>query len=73
MVLGCLLPSVMLAVFLIVQSYDRRRAELERDTIATARALMQAIDRDLANVEAALKGLARSPHLARGDLAAFHH
>jgi signal transduction histidine kinase len=72
MVLGCLLPSVALAVFMIMQSYDRRRAELERDTIATTRALMQAIDRDLANVEATLKGLARSPYLARGDLAAFH-
>jgi diguanylate cyclase (GGDEF)-like protein len=61
-----------MAVVLISYSYEHERGRLVRDSIATARALTSAMDRDLAGVQSALYALATSPHLASGDLRAFH-
>ena len=72
LVLGCILPAVLVAGFLIVGSYQRERASMERDMIATARALMQAVDADLEGVQSTIKVLAASHSLAVGDLHAFY-
>jgi signal transduction histidine kinase len=72
MVLGCVLPSLAMAVFFIVQFYQHQRADLKQGTIDTARALMQAVDRELTGAQSALSILATSPSLQTNDLAAFH-
>jgi hypothetical protein len=72
LVVACLLPAGAVATFLIVRSYTQERASLERDIVATARALMQAVDAELAGIQSATQVLALSAHLASGDLAKFH-
>jgi PAS domain S-box-containing protein len=71
-VLACVVPALLAAVPSIYYFYQRERAQLVREAIATARALTQAVDRDLASAHAALLVLSTSPDLASGDLAAFH-
>jgi signal transduction histidine kinase len=66
------IPAVLTAALLIGYSYDRQSEIIEQRTLETARALAQAVDRELARNQAALLVLATSPHLASGDLAAFH-
>jgi signal transduction histidine kinase len=70
-VLSCILPSVAMAGFLIVQSYQSQRVELELSTVGTARALMQAVDWELTDAQLALEILATSPYLESGNLAGF--
>jgi signal transduction histidine kinase len=72
LVLASLLPAALAAGLLIVYSYQRQRASIEHSTLDTARALTQAVDRELASGRTALQALATSPYLASGDLAAFH-
>jgi hypothetical protein len=52
--------------------YDRERDRLARDSMATARALLAAVEMELAGVKSALLALATSPHLSSGELAPFH-
>jgi two-component system sensor histidine kinase/response regulator len=66
------LPAALGSAFLFTISYQQQRAILERNTIATARALMQAIDAELFGVQSALQVLAGSQRLASGDLASFY-
>lgn len=70
-VLCCVVPTTLMAAALIGYQYQRERDQLVHDSIATARAMALALDRDLASVEAALFALATSPHLRNDDLAAF--
>src|SRR5260370_35766457 len=72
LVLACILPATVVATFLIMRSYAQERASLERDTVATARALMQVVDAELTGIQSAIQVLALSAHLASGDLAKFH-
>jgi signal transduction histidine kinase len=72
LVLACILPAAAVATFLIMRSYTQERASLERDMVATARALMQAVDAELTGIRSAIEVLALSAHLASGDLAKFH-
>lgn len=72
LVLACILPAAIVATFIIMRSYNQERASDERDTIGTARALMQAVDAELTGVSTTLRVLALSPHLASGDLAKFY-
>lgn len=72
LVLGCILPSIAMATFFIMHSYQRERTEVQASTLATARALIQAVDRELIGVQSALQGLATSPFLQSGNLAGFH-
>jgi diguanylate cyclase (GGDEF)-like protein len=72
LVIACVVPASLMAVVLISYSYERERGRLVRDSIATARALSSAIDRDLAGVQSALYALATSPHLPSNDFRAFH-
>ena len=66
------IPAAIAAALLIGYSYDRHRALVEDRTLDVARALAQAVDRELARNQAALLVLATSPYLTSGDLAAFH-
>ena len=72
LVIGCVLPATLGSVFLFTISYQQQRTILERNTIATARALMQAIDAELFGVQSALQVLASSQRLASGDLLSFY-
>ena len=72
LVLACLLPGVLGATALFFHQYRQGRAELEKNTVLTARALAQAIDNHLRAARAVAESLANSDSLARGDLASFH-
>ena len=66
------LPAWLVTAGIIGISYERERATVQRDAIGTARALMQAVDSDIASATSALQVLATSPYLMADDLAAFH-
>lgn len=72
LVVACVLPVTLAAGFLIVHSYRQNSAFIGQSTVATTRALIQAVDAELHGVESALQALATSPHLAVGDLAGFY-
>ncbi|HTP95481.1 MAG TPA: ATP-binding protein [Burkholderiales bacterium] len=72
LVAASVLPAALAGVLLVGYSYHQQRANIEQGTIATARALVQNVDRELASAEAALQALATSPQLARGSLSAFY-
>jgi signal transduction histidine kinase len=72
LVLVSLLPAAGAAVMLIGYSYQRQQEAIHQNTLATARALTQAVDRELASGRTALQALATSPYLSSGDLRAFH-
>jgi signal transduction histidine kinase/ActR/RegA family two-component response regulator len=72
LVIGCVLPAALGSVFLFTISYQQQRTILERNTMATTRALMQAIDAELFGVQSALQVLASSQRLASGDLLSFY-
>lgn len=72
LVVGCILPMAAVAAFLIVDYYQRERAQLIGNTINQARAIMSAVDRDFASTKAALQALGTSRQLDAGELAGFH-
>lgn len=73
LVTACIVPAALLAVALIgYDYYERERARLVSDSLATARAMGAAVDAELTGVRATLLALATSPSLASDDLAAFH-
>jgi diguanylate cyclase (GGDEF)-like protein len=72
LVTACVLPGSLMAAFLIFHDYTEQREQLEQNTIATARAMASALDRDLASYESALNVLASSDFLAKEDFAHFH-
>jgi diguanylate cyclase (GGDEF)-like protein len=72
LVLACLLPGVIGATALFAYEYRERRTQLERDTLLTARALMQAVDSHLQRAQAVAETLSTSDALRRDDFAAFH-
>ncbi len=70
--MACIIPASLAAVALISYNYHQGRAQLVRESMGTARAMMSTVDRDLAGMQAALFSLATSPHLASDNLAAFY-
>lgn len=72
LVAACLLPALLVACALMYYSYQRERAELERDALAKAQAMVLAIDREFEGIDRSLRALATSPFLEYRDLAAFH-
>jgi diguanylate cyclase (GGDEF)-like protein len=72
LVMACLIPASLMAVALIAYNYQTERSRLVRDSIATARAMVQAIDRELTSITVAAEVLSTSPHLESGDTAAFY-
>lgn len=72
LVCACLLPGVIGAVALFSFQYQEGRAQLQKDTIQTARALIQTVDTRLLQAQSVAQTLSTSPHLAMGEFAAFH-
>ena len=72
LVLACVLPAWVVTTWLIVSSGVRERGAREHNTIDTARALMQTVDRELSSSVVGLQALATSPFLASKDFANFH-
>ncbi len=71
-VLAAALPVWLASAVLLYEDRADERALIERDAGATARALMVAIDRDLASARMAALVLATSPYLLSDDLGAFY-
>ena len=72
LVIACILPAAGGATFLLVQSYDQERSNLEATRIGMARALVQVVDGELSGAGTVLQVLALSPLLASGDFSSFH-
>jgi diguanylate cyclase (GGDEF)-like protein len=72
LVLASAIPAVVLAAALLAYEHRRERGRLERDTIATARALVNAVDRELLGITVAAQVLSTSQRAQAGDLAAFY-
>lgn len=72
LVLACLLPGFFGAAALFISTYRESRAQLERSSIISARALVQAVDNHLLRVQAVAQALATSDSVIRGDFITFH-
>jgi diguanylate cyclase (GGDEF)-like protein len=72
LVMACIIPASLMVVVLLAYDYRQDRERVIQESMATARAIMSAVDRDMAGMQAALLALATSPHLASNDLAAFY-
>ncbi|KAB0670242.1 hypothetical protein F6V30_08790 [Oryzomonas sagensis] len=72
LVATCVVPVWLAAAFLVFYAYSAKRDHLNSTMLEAARAMTMGVDRELASVEAALRGLATSPAFAAGDFAAIH-
>ena len=72
LVWACALPAIIGFALLTDNFYERERTQIQQDTLITARALIQAVDRDLNTGITVALALANSPSLDRGDIASFH-
>jgi signal transduction histidine kinase len=72
LVFACLGPGITGAVMLFIHQYQEGRSQQERNTIQTARALVQAVDSHLLRVRAVGETLALESSLAQGDMESFH-
>src|SRR5262249_55810449 len=72
MVVACVLPGWIGIAFLVQSIYASERERAMQDQVATARALMLALDRYLAAGQTAVEVLAKSRELETDDFAAFH-
>ena len=71
-VLAFALPVAAGLALLIYHFYDQERAEIERDSLLTARSLVHAVDRDLRAGILVASVLASSPSMQAGDLPAAY-
>ena len=72
LVLAVLVPMVVFAAIVVVMFGRQQRADAERGAVATARALMNAVDEALGSTVTTLEALATTRSLAQGNLTAFH-
>jgi signal transduction histidine kinase/ActR/RegA family two-component response regulator len=72
LVLATILPAWVASMFYIIRSNEAQRDLLEQHAVATARALVQVVDRELTGTRSALEALATSPSLASGDLSGVY-
>jgi len=72
LVTACVMPAVLMALVLVSHLYGRERERFVVDSMATARAMTQAIGRELASVRMAAEVLSTSPYLQHGDMAGFY-
>ncbi|MFZ2855609.1 MAG: diguanylate cyclase [Rhodocyclaceae bacterium] len=72
LVAACMLPGLLGAAFLLEYVYQRERGELEQNLLQTARALGQAVDRELAIARTATELLSGGPFFVNEDLALAH-
>ena len=66
------MPAVVGFALLTNNFYERERAQIQQESLITARALIQSVDRDLNTGITMALALANSSDLDNGDLAAFH-
>ena len=71
LVVAAIAPAVLVAAGLLVFEQRNEAERLDRDSIATARAMVHAIDREIVNLTAAAQVLATSQRLQSGDIEAF--
>jgi signal transduction histidine kinase/CheY-like chemotaxis protein len=72
LVWACALPAILGFALLTNNFVVRERTTIEQDTLITARALIQAVDRDLHTGITVAMALANSPSIDSGDFAAFY-
>lgn len=72
LVMACLLPGIIGALAIFRLDFREGRVQLEKDTIQTSRALAQAVDHQIQQVQALAAGLATANPLQEGDFAGFH-
>jgi signal transduction histidine kinase len=72
LVLACFLPAWLYVGYLTLDSYQRRRAGAEETLLAAARSLSRSVEAEIAAAEAAMRVLATSSHLEKGDYEGFH-
>lgn len=72
LVLACLLPGVIGATILFIYQYQEGRAQLGKNTLQTARALVQTVDSHLLRAQAVAQALSTADSLERHDFARFH-
>ena len=72
LILACLLPGILGVAVLFAREYLNGRAQLERDMIATARAMVQSVDTQLFKARITGQVLSTSAALSRNDLEGFH-
>src|SRR4029079_18785557 len=71
LVLAIVVPALLLAALFLWWDSGRDRAELERDLLVRARALSQAVEREMRVTIAALEAARHSEVLAREDVERF--
>jgi PAS domain S-box-containing protein len=70
--LAILTPMIVFAIMAVVALDRQQRAGVERGAVETARALSNAVDRELSGMLTTLHALSTARSLERGDLAAFY-
>jgi diguanylate cyclase (GGDEF)-like protein len=71
LVVACIVPGALFVLALIMHDYGQRRTQIEQESIETARAMVAALDRDLASARGAVRARATSSELQNNDLEAF--
>jgi signal transduction histidine kinase/CheY-like chemotaxis protein len=72
LVWACALPAIVGFSLLTAHFIEREREQIKFDTLIAARALIQAVDRDLNTGITVALALSHSPSIDKGDFAAFH-
>ncbi len=72
LVAASVLPALLGAPFLVEFVYRRERAQLEQSLLQTARALAQALDRELSTARAGVEAVAGSRSFAEDDVAGMY-
>ncbi len=65
-------PAALMALVLVSHLYGRERQHFVVDSISTARAALQAVDRELASIKIAANVLSTSAFLQSGNLSGFY-
>ena len=71
LVLSCWLPAMIGIATLFLHMHDEGRAQVEKSTVETARALIQVVDGELMRAQAVALALSTSEELARRDFNAL--
>jgi diguanylate cyclase (GGDEF)-like protein/PAS domain S-box-containing protein len=72
LLMACLVPGLISTAFLVVHEYRDGQARQERDTLLTARALVQAVDAHLLKAQTAALALSTAGSLTKENWADFH-
>ncbi len=72
LVWACVVPALLGLVLLANNFYERERDQIQLESLITARALAQAVDRDINTGISMALALSHAPSLDQGDLAAFY-